>query len=576
MSRVKALLLIVAAVACVGALHVSGIRYQDYQIHYGYWGWSPGETAFLVNYLLYGVTAVGLLGAALTALVGDRLVATMEKLGHLSPRASAGLLVAALAVLVALITLVRIGLLRDTAITDDEHVYTFMAQVFAAGRLYASSPPEPIRAFFDNQFIINNGKWYGMFFPGHSVLLALGIWLGALRWVPTVSALLTAGLAFLSARLMFGRRAALLTVILLVLSPYFVMSSATLLAHSTAGLFLMAFVYCVLRAQASTASLLWWPGAGLAMGFAGFTRPLAAAAFAVPFVIWLAASLRREPTRRRLWSGGLLALTGLAGIATLLAYNVALTGEPFTTGYHTFKALYRFRLTVGALGAPAPLPSLYEFGYTLERLNFWLFGWPVSLVLLPFFRRSREGVVVLLASVAVVVAYALSTLPTINATGPAHYSELAAPLVMLSASGLEELGRRARGWAAGGDRAVLGLSLAATLCAAAAFVPVYGKGLRAMSLVARVPYTLAEQQGLDRALVFVHSLPSRQWAPGAWVYFHRNSTPDLSDGVLFVKDLGPKNQELIRHFPDRPPYAMGVRGSDLLLVPLRADGITPR
>ena len=37
------------------------------------------------------------------------------------------------------------------------------------------------------------------------------------------------------------------------------------------------------------------------------------------------------------------------------------------------------------------------------------------------------------------IAYAASTLPTINATGPAHYSELAAFLVMLSASGLDRV-----------------------------------------------------------------------------------------------------------------------------------------
>src|SRR5438105_2304650 len=105
--------------------------------------------------------------------------------------------------------------------------------------LYAPSPVEGIRAFFDNQFIINNGKWYGMYFPGHSALLAIGSWVGAQRWVPTASAVLTAWLSFASARLIFGKRVAILTLVLLVLSPYFVMSSATLLAHSTAALFLL-------------------------------------------------------------------------------------------------------------------------------------------------------------------------------------------------------------------------------------------------------------------------------------------------------------------------------------------------
>jgi hypothetical protein len=147
---------------------------------------------------------------------------------------------------------------------------------------------------------------------------------------------------------------------------------------------------------------------------------------------------------------------------------------------------------------------------------------------------------------------------------------------MLSATGLEQLVQRARNWTPAGDATILGLVLAAVICAAVVFIPVYGKALRTTSLIARLPYTLVERRGLDRAIVFVHSLPSLQWAPGAWVYFHRNNQPDLSDRVLFVKDLGVRNHELIRHFPDRTPYGMDVRGTDLLLVPLQADGVTPR
>jgi hypothetical protein len=58
--------------------------------------------------------------------------------------------------------------------------------------------------------------------------------------------------------------------------------------------------------------------------------------------------------------------------------------------------------------------------------------------------------------------------------------------------------------------------------------------------------------------------------PGAWVYFHRNPSPDLSDPVLFVKDLGPeRNQALMQAMPGRAPFAMGVKDNRLLLVPLR-------
>ena len=47
------------------------------------------------------------------------------------------------------------------------------------------------------------------------------------------------------------------------------------------------------------------------------------------------------------------------------------------------------------------------------------------------------------------------------------------------------------------------------------------------------------------------------------------NSPDLSDRVLFVRYLGPeKNKALMRYLPDRTPYAMGMRGTELLLRPI--------
>ena len=91
-----------------------------------------------------------------------------------------------------------------------------------------------------------------------------------------------------------------------------------------------------------------------------------------------------------------------------------------------------------------------------------------------------------------------------------------------------------------------------------------------MSALARLPYDLVSERRLDRAVVFVHGLPSLTWRPGAWVYFHRNPSADLSDPVLFVKDLGPeRNQAIMQAMPGRAPFAMGVKDNRLLLVPLR-------
>lgn len=569
--RTRVLLLLLGALLLVGALFAGGLPYAGYEVQYGRFGWGPYEAVFLVNYLLLGGAAVGLAAAAVALGAGDRLARRFAGLGALSGPAEVALAVGAAAAIVVLVTAVRYLLLQDVAITDDENVYAFQARVFASGRLAAPSPPASIRAFFDNQFIVNDGKWYGMFFPGHGFLLAIGELVGATRWVPTASAASTALLAYLIARRAFGRRAAVLTLAGLVLSPYFVMSSATLLAHSTSALFLAVFTYAILRAQDPGASPLWWLAAGLAVGWAGLTRPLAGAAFVLPWTVWLLARLARDASVRRLAGSLLFAAGGAAVFVVLCLYNLALAGAPFVTGYHTYSALYGFPVDKGAVKAPWPLPSLYELGYAVERFNFWLLGWPLSLAPLPFFRRSAEGALIFLATAAVVVAYAASTLPTINATGPAHYSELVPFLVMLAASGLDRLVEilRAGPLGAAAERFALGAVAASVACALIVYVPLYGSALRSMSTVARAPYDLVERQGVRRAVVFVHSLPGLTWRPGTWVYYHRNNSPELDDPVLFVRDLGPRNADLMRALPDRSAFAMGVRENQLLLVPVK-------
>lgn len=566
--RIRILVRLLSAMVCFAIVTSSGLAYNHYAIHYGTHGWSPPEVAFLLHYVLFGATAVLLLAAALDLAVGRRLTEAFDRLATL-PAPTAWSLTALTAALVfGLVTAARYGVLGDTAITDDENVYTFMARTFASGRLYLPSMPEPVRPFFDNHFIINNGKWYGIYFPGHPALLALGEHFHLMHWVPTVSATLTVPLTFAVGRRVFGLRAALLALPLLVVSPFFILSSATLLSHSTAGLLLMAFVYAALRVLERPERPAWWLAAALALGWTGLTRPLSAAAFALPWLVLLAMALRRAGGRT--WAGvTLFGLVGAGSVALLGAYNLALSGDPLTTGYHTFGRISGMSFTLGALVAPAPSPSLFELGYTLARLNFWLLGWPISLAFLPFLRRTREGVALLLGVAGVVVLFAVTTVPSINVVGPVHYAELIAPLVLVSASGIEELAQWVRARLHPDPGAVLALPIAAIVCALVLYVPLYLGSLGAMARVARAPYDLVQTARLDHAVVFVRSLGALDFPPWSWAYYPRNPSPGLRDPVLYVRDLGEaRNLEMIRFVPDRAPYWMGVRGGQLVLMPL--------
>lgn len=569
--RQMALAVAVAGI-CLAVIHVSALANGYYQIYYGRFGWGLPEVAFLLHYLLFGSVAAGCLAWAASVSVGDGFARAFDRLGGLSRRATLAVVGASGAVTFGAVTLARYGLLRNTAMTDDENAYVFMARVFASGRLYLPSMPADIRHFFDNQFIINDGRWYGMYFPGHPLVLALGAVVGAERWVPSLVAVATVGMAFVVARRIFGARAAAIAAILFPATVYFVLPTATLLAHSTAALALLIFVYGAVRVGEDPASIGWWALAAAGLAWAGLTRPLGPIAFAIPWLGGMVMGAVRS-RRSRAWAGlAVFCGIGLATGALFCGYNYVLTGNPFETGYQRSVALNKHALLAGSLPASWPLPTIYEIGHTVLRLNFWEFGWPLSLLFVPFFRRSGSSIRLAAATCAVPLAYALLGMTNVYALGPTHYAEIAVFVALLSASGLEQLAERARRWPAGErwSRFVMAVPMGSVLCMLLVFLPVHAASLREMSLIARAPYDLVEGVGLDRAVVFVESLPALQVFPGAWVYFYRNPRPDLQDPVLFVRDMGPaRDARLMQEFPDRRGYLMGMRDGRLTLSPLQ-------
>ena len=208
--------------------------------------------------------------------------------------------------------------------------------------------------------------------------------------------------------------------------------------------------------------------------------------------------------------------------------------------------------------------------YTLARMNFWLFGWPASLLLALCFRRS-DGGLRLFASVALVLlVYGAISAATIHPVGPVHYAELAVPLVILSASGLERLIELSRSvWAGGRARATSSpRPPSSTFCALVTFQPVYGGNLRASADLTRAPDEMLAAKGIDRAVVFVHSLPALLRLAVLLGLLPSQQLPDLTDPILFVNYLGPeKNKEFMRLFPDRPALSMGMKDGKFALLP---------
>ena len=462
---------------------------------------------------------------------------------------------------------------------EDSIAQFFHAKIFLLGNLTAPGP-EPAEPF-EFPHVINNGRWYSMYLPGHSALLALGHLVRA-PWLvnPVVGGLCVVVLYFLG-REIYGERIARLATLLGALSPFLLFMSSEFMNHTTTllavELFLLGFARLIHRGRAADALLT-----GAALGYALLIRPLTAVAVAAPFAVyavgrWVRALNRRLGDARRQAALYLLALAvfGVTG-GGVLAFNYLTNGDPFLFGYIVrYGEGHALGFGHSGWGDPhSPHDGVVQTLNNLNALNKYLFEWPIPSLLF--------AVLALAAPRANVWDVLLAAYPLSLAAayffywfqdwcfGPRFLFESLAGLVLLTARGItampdimQELfgigdGRRVRGWMTLIVISVFVLGWASNL---PALVRLYGNNYW------NVNAKLLEgvhKQGLDNAVVLVRSSYGSAFSA---------NDPLLRSPVIYARDLGPaKNTALMRRFPDREFYT--TDGKSLIRLP-RSEGAAP-
>ncbi len=540
--------------------------------------------AFLLMYLPLGTLAVGLLGAALPNLAGDRGAALVEKV--FGEGADRRWMVYATAVGVILPVLVRILLLQGMPLADDEDAYRFQAQLLVTGRLVAESPP--LKLFFDAPFMINDGRYYAQYFMGWPILMAPGVWLGITGFMNALYFGATVVPLFLAARRLAGSAWAKVGVILLLTSPMLLVAAATELSHTSCMAALAWLVWLAMRASDDDAPT--WVHAGVAAAFslAFLVRPATALGLGAPLVVaWAWTSLRRESGRGAAVVAFVVPAVILAGV--FFGINQLQNGNPLVTSYtrgteYAAENGYRFitnvmpeNAQVKEFGNLDPSQILARGGVGLLRLNFALFGWPSSLALLLVAGVAGWRRWIWASVVAFAALHALARDAGIDTFGPVHYTEAGLPVILLSTAGLARL----HGWLDGLDaprpalrRAVVpAIAAALVVVAAATYTPVRWGAIARITSALRVPYEQVADAGLAEAVVFT----SRPFASRCAIMptkpqrvFHPLNDPDLRNSVLWANHLTvEEDRRLMEQFPGRTGYIqLWDLGCQLHLIPL--------
>ena len=556
--------LALAAMLVLGAAALAGRLLHDVPLYQYTFEWflklSPGETRF---YLIYGLA-----GGAATAALAWALVKPAARVNTLPPTVTSLRLLWSVSFLgAALAALIGFGLLRDQVVTDDEYVYLFQSHLLLAGR--GSAPPPPLPLFFTNAFIgIQDGRWFGQYPPGHPLALAPAVLLGLPRLLPILLVGVNLGLTGLIVRRISGEGWGTPAALLLLTSPLFLLTGATLLSHETAYFALAIACYAALRAT-DRHRLIWSLLTGLGIGLLVMTRPWTGVTLGVFPALLL---LRNTRDRYRVLLPALLA-SGLCALI-FLGYNRDQTGHAFLTGYDAIRRgggqiEFGFGPIVPGFYSHTLLKGIRNLGLLVVRFHLWAWAWPMALVPLVFAFRGQastgkeRGLFIRGAWWMLIVGF-VSYVPYwsigVNDTGPVKTYEILLPFTVLTIEGIRRWTRYH------GTATPAAWGLAAFIVALLVFWPVTVEHLDRVSASVAAPLRAIEE-GVERpAVVFV---PQRGLASGqSWVFGRPNPRPDLSDPVLLVGDLGSANLELLRYLPGRHAYRLEAMAGEVRVIAL--------
>ena len=448
----------------------------------------------------------------------------------------------------------------------DELVYILQAQMLLQGKLYLAA--DEFSRFFTPFFFINDGeKVFSKYTPVHAGFLALGnLLFGSMRVsIGLVAALNVVIFYLFTLELYPDRRFALKAAAVLLLSPLFLVQSATFLPYTTGLMLLLAFGFLLLRGV-RTGSLPFLVPSGLALGLAFFHRPYDALLFATPFCLILL-KLYWNNLGQLLQRGAWISMGFAPFLALTLGYNALMTGNPLLFPFTFHEALDK--LGFGLRRAhPTNTPLAFGWAEGIQGLwgnsvglFYWTFGGPILILAMlvrlvtPHF-QWQEGLLLLIL-VTFPLGYLFFWGPYhvaeiwngLDYLGPFYYIPLLIPIILLGMRGVSYVFSKKQ------TAAVVLVSAMFAVDLLLVFDHI-SKNYR-YTQENRAIYEPFLNQEISNALVFVPPL----YGPFLLHPFgYLSNSPSLDGPLLFALDHGSENLDLMERYPDRQPYRFDYRG----------------
>jgi len=343
--------------------------------------------------------------------------------------------------------------------------------------------------------------------------------------------------------------------LLFLSSQFFLLVSGSYLSHSAAMLCTLASVFAYIRLRKNPEAGRYWLLLGASLGFLSLTRPANALLLCVPAAVLL---LKKSLVHIRHSFPGALAL--LIFVVLHLAYNRALTGNPFLTPHEVYAPCDK--LGFGSRGTEwgmrfGPPEAFSNLNFHLTSLLDMAFRWPSMLTLafvpFAFLRKNRKVPFALLAFFLSESALYFFYFGDGTFLGPRYWFEVFWTIPILTVMGVEEVAGLASAGAGRKSAAPYVLLL---------LLAVYGVSSTVSTLRYFKGYNGMRPMKLPRfdspALVFVPS-------EGTWqqygIFFSLMDPVLNNNSVIFARDQAVHNvpnglpplpdERLMKAFPER-------------------------
>jgi 4-amino-4-deoxy-L-arabinose transferase-like glycosyltransferase len=516
-----------------------------------------------------------------------------------------------LIILLAIVTVWSSAVINTEYLERMPHVqdsvnYLFQAQIFSMGRLYMDAP-EHADYFASELQVVKNNRWYSHYPFFVPFLFMIGLKLGITWLVNPIIAGLSVLLIYQIGKDSYNRMVGLWAAIFLVSSPFFMVMSASFMAHPT-GLFLTAAALWFFIRQQKSVTMTNTVLLGLSLGLLLNTRPLTAFALTLP-ITGFHIQNRHLFSKRFVRHLTIYCLVLACCAAMFLTYSSLLSGKSFqfvthtavseTRGPSSIPLVNRFMNSLSAIGVGrqghTPAIGLGTTRALLELLHTYTLNWPgwfnFSFFLIPLipWRRIDNDRFFYWTFISIPLLYTLYWRSAIM-YGPRYIYEVLPMIVILSARGLDVCADAAE-WVYQNSPMknwnTLSVAKPASLIVLYLFTGwlVYTNidqyyisntyNLRQKPIVALVPMRLSEvryfngirrsiqdaveNHNISNAVVFVHD--PRWQGFGSVASFNH---PRLNTDVVYARDPGnDKYQAILDMFPGKTGYWTKYRGVEL-------------